>query len=48
MDINERIERILEEMCESGNDWNKFNAKRNEFISACLDAFQSGYRFRKE
>lgn len=47
MDVNENIEKLIEDMRGCKNDWYLFNTKRNELFGVFLDAFQQGYKLRK-
>lgn len=47
MDVNENIEKLIEDMRGCKNDWSRFNTKRNELFGVFLDAFQQGYRLTK-
>lgn len=47
MDVNENIEKLIEDMRGCKNDWSRFNTKRNELFGVFLDAFQQGYKLRK-
>lgn len=47
MDVNENIEKLIEDMRGCKNDWSLFNTKRNELFGVFLDAFQQGYKLRK-